>query len=212
MLVVLKYESATFCIRFWDIYSMVPWGLRHFITARQNTHLFLLRRIRRPSCKPAQPERIAYLFVLNFSEVTEQHLLTIFLPEQRRGTSELLFKGKCLADSASRDLWGGGAADPTSSSSQLSLHAQPKHALFTISFRAKLKIQTGFLITYKGSPDLKTARQDLQVLPKLSNSSDLPTMLISKWKQNQFLAHVKLEFQHSWKLARLIPSGGLSTL
>lgn len=90
------------------------------------------------------------LFIFKFAAVTYQHLFTIFLPEQRGDTSEQLFKEKCLADSASRESGGGEAAEPTSSPSQMSSHTQTKHALFTTSFTAKFKMQTGFLITYKG--------------------------------------------------------------
>lgn len=113
-----------------------------------------------PASLLSQKGLFIYLFILKFAAVIGQHLFTTFLPEQRGGTSELPFKGKCLADSASRDLRGGGAADPASSSSQLSSHTQSKHALFTISFTAKFKMQTGFLITYKGLSEPKIKGED----------------------------------------------------
>lgn len=137
-----------------------------------------------------------YLFIFKFAAVIGQHLFTTFLPEQRGGTSELPFKGKRLADSASRDLRRGGVADPASSSSQLSSHTQSKHALFTISFTAKFN--------YKGLSDPKIKGQDLQVFPKLSNSVDLPTMLISN-------GHTRISSSHKIGVSALAEVGRMYT-
>lgn len=115
------------------------------------------------------------LFIFIFAAVTDQHSFTIFLPEQRGDTSEQPFKGKCLADSASRELGGGEAAEPTASSAQMSSHTQKKHALFTTSFRAKFKMQTGFLITYKDLSDLEVIKQDYRLVSSWTEQFCLPT-------------------------------------
>lgn len=131
------------------------------------------------------------LFIFKFAAVTDQHSFTTFLPEQRGDTSEQPFKAKCLADSASRESGGGEAAEPTASSSQMSSHT---HALFTTSFRAKFKMQTGFLITYKGLPDLEVIRQGYGLVSSSTEQFCLPTRTNKNFKvtQNQRFSTCKI--------------------
>lgn len=152
------------------------------------------------------------LFIFKSAAVTDQHLFTIFLPEQRRDTSEQPFKGKCLADNASRESGGGEAAEPTSSSSQMSSHTQTKHALFTTSFTAKLEMQTGFLITYKGLWNLKLIRQDYGLVSSWTEQFCSPTNNAYNQGTQEFLAHIKSKAEHLQNLGGFIPSTGLSKL
>lgn len=133
MSVVLKYKTPEFGLRFWDIYGLIPWGLRYPLI---------------PTQKPTLQACSAKKDYLNLLQLH----INIYLLSSSQNKEETPQN-----NSSKESVWltvPPGNQEVETLLSPLPpphrwVHTQTKHALFTTSFTAKLKMQAGFLITYK---------------------------------------------------------------